>query len=91
MHIKYLQIGERTITTPIGYRKKVVLSKKGKTTTTDVNQLINLMLFNNSHQLYQNLPIQSYTFSFQRDFRKTPETILGANMQESKITDPSKV
>jgi len=45
MHIKYLQIGERTITTPIGYRKKVVLSKKGRTTATDVNQLINLMLF----------------------------------------------
>lgn len=31
-------MGERTITTPIGYRKKVVLSKKGRTTARDVNQ-----------------------------------------------------
>ena len=37
--VPHLQIGERMKTTPIGYRKKVVFSKKGRTATTDENPL----------------------------------------------------
>lgn len=43
-------MGESTITTPIGYRKKVVLSKKGRTTARDVNQLLQ----SSSHSSDQN-------------------------------------
>lgn len=36
---QHLQMGERTMTTPIGYRKKVVLSRKGNTAS---KKIINL-------------------------------------------------
>lgn len=60
-HIQYLQIGERTITIPIGYRKKVVLSKKGRTTARNLNQ-INSTIFTAPINSKQKLVIsQLYT------------------------------
>lgn len=38
----YLHIGERTITTPIGYRKKVVLSRNGNTAPWEKVRLLDM-------------------------------------------------